>query len=54
MENYNFKEYKKRKNITPKKQVKEAKTPSWFNQNIEEDTATKEEIEKLESRMKRG
>ncbi len=46
------KEYKKRKS-TPKI-VKKSITPDWFNKEIEEDTASIEEIEKLESRMKRS
>ena len=48
------KEYKTRKNYTSKKEAKTEITPDWFNKNIEEKTATKEEIDKLESRLKRG
>ena len=48
------KEYKKKKNVTTKVTKKESVIPDWFNKNIEEDTASDEEIRKLESRMKRG
>lgn len=48
-------EYKKRNKVQLKKSSKVvSKTPSWFDKDIEERTATKEEIELLESRMKRG
>lgn len=47
------KEYKKKKNVEPKKVVKQT-TPDWFNKEIKEEVATDEEIKKLESRMKRG
>ena len=49
-------EYKKRneqKNITIKKQnVREVVRPTWFNQEIEENNATEEEIKKLEEILK--
>ena len=48
------KEYKKKKNISTKTTKKVAETPDWFNKDIKEDTASDEEIKKLESRMKRG
>lgn len=48
------KEYKKKKNVITKVTKKQSVTPDWFNKNIEEDTASLEEIKKLESRMKRG
>ena len=47
-------EYRKKKNVTTKTAKKESHTPEWFNKDIEEQTATLEEIQKLESRMKRG
>lgn len=44
------KEYKnKKKNVSVKKSIK----PDWVDKDIKEDTATDEEIKKLESRMKR-
>ena len=47
-------EYKKRKQ-SPVKTVKKAvQTPEWFNKDIEELVATKEEIALLEERMKRS
>ena len=48
------KEYKKKKNTVTKATKKESITPDWFNKDIKEDTASDEEIKKLESRMKRG
>ena len=48
------KEYKKKKSVATKVTKKASVTPDWFNKNIEEDTASLEEIKKLESRMKRG
>lgn len=47
-------EYKKRKQPIAKTTKKVQKTPEWFNKNIEEVVATKEEIKKLEERMKRS
>lgn len=48
-------EYKRRNKIQAKKTSKVvSKTPNWFDKEIEEKKATKEEIELLESRMKRG
>ena len=47
-------EYKKRNKTTNKTIKKVSTTPDWFNKDIKEETATDEEIKKLESRMKRG
>lgn len=48
-------EYKKRKKISSKSAPKKvSQIPDWFNKNIEEKTATSEEIKALEERMKRG
>lgn len=48
-------EYKKRSKINEKKTVKvKPIQPEWFNKEIKKKEATKEEIEALESRMKRG
>ena len=48
------KEYKSKKKTTTKVTKKENVIPDWFNKDIKEETATLEEIKKLESRMKRG
>ena len=50
------KEYKKKKNLSKSKETKRpiSSKPDWFNKDIKEDMATLEEIEKLESRMKRS
>ena len=42
--------HKNCKNTTTKMMKKEEK-PDWFNQNIEENTASLEEIKKLEERI---
>ena len=47
-------EYKKKKSVTNKTTKKVAIKPEWIDKNLEEDTATEEEIKKLESRMKRS
>ena len=47
-------EYKKRNKVKQKSNKKVAITPDWFDKELKEDTATEEEIRKLESRMKRG
>lgn len=48
-------EYKKRKNVTAKStKVTKVEKPVWFNKEIEELTATDDEIKALEDRMKRG
>ena len=47
-------EYKKKKSVTNKVVKKTAIKPEWIDKNLEEDTATEEEIKKLESRMKRS
>ena len=46
-------EYKKRKKISNKSSKKVSVKPSWFNKNIEEETASEEEIKKLEERLSR-
>lgn len=46
-------EYKKRKKISSKSSKKVSVKPSWFNKNIEEETASEEEIKKLEERLSR-
>ena len=48
------KEYKKKKNVTKITSRKVSTKPEWFNKDIKEETATQEEIQKLESRMKRS
>ncbi len=50
------KEYKKNKKLNNKstKNIKVNKSPEWIDKDIKEDTATEEEIRKLESRMKRS
>lgn len=47
------KEYKKRKNITNKSSSKKviSSKPSWFNKEIEERTASEDDIKKLEARL---
>lgn len=47
-------EYKKKKNIVAKTTKKVAAKPEWIDKKLEEDTATEEEIRRLESRMKRS
>lgn len=48
-------EYKKRKNSTSVKSVKKTvKTPEWFNKDINENTATDDEIKELEEYLKRS
>lgn len=48
-------EYKKRNKTTEKKTTKiKPQQPEWFNKEIKKNEATKEEIQALESRMKRG
>ena len=46
-------EYKKRKKVTSKSTKKVTVKPSWFNKYIEEETASEEEIKKLEERLSR-
>lgn len=48
------KEYKKKKTVLKVSNKTVVNKPDWFNKNIKEDTATQEEIQKLESRMKRS
>ena len=48
------KEYKKKRNTSKKEVKKISSTPTWFDKDIKEETATDDEIKKLESRMKRG
>ncbi len=45
-------EYHNRQKQASKKVVKEAKTPSWYHQEIEENLATDEEIQKLEEMLR--
>ena len=45
-------EYKKRKNIAVKKEVRKDKKPEWYQKEIEADLATAEEIEALEKMLK--
>ena len=47
-------EHKKKQTIAPKQPKKVAIKPEWIDKKLEEDTATEEEIKKLESRMKRS
>jgi len=47
-------EYKKKKSVTNKTTKKVSIKPKWIDKNLEENTATEEEIKKLESRMKRS
>ena len=47
-------EHKKKQRITNKVEKKKSIVPDWIDKNIREDTATEEEIKKLESRMKRS
>jgi len=47
-------EYKKKKKVTTKVEKKKSITPDWIDKNLEEDTASLEEIKRLESRMKRS
>lgn len=46
-------EYKKRKKVTSKSTKKVTVKPSWFNKEIKEETASEEEIKKLEERLSR-
>ena len=47
------KEYRQRKeNVPTTKSVKIEKTPTWFNKDIEEDSATEEEIKAFEALLK--
>ena len=49
------KEYKKKKNKEQKEPRKKViQTPEWIDKEIKEEIATKDEIERLENRMKRG
>ena len=47
-------EYKKKKKITTKQTKKTTIKPDWMDKNIEENTATEEEIKELEEYMKRS
>ncbi len=47
-------EYKKKKKVTTKEAKKTSIKPDWINKDIKAETATLEEIKKLESRMKRS
>ena len=44
-------EYKKKKKNTSKETKKVSSTPDWFNKDIKEETASEDEIKKLEERM---
>lgn len=41
------------KSVYPIKESKQKEVPEWFNKEVKEEQATKEEIQKLEERMKR-
>lgn len=41
----------KEKNKVPKKVIKKEEKPSWFNQNIDKDDASEDDIRKLEEKM---
>jgi len=45
-------EYKKKKNISTKKIVKQDKKPDWFHLDVQTNEATSEEIEALEKMLK--
>ena len=45
-------EYRQRQKQTSKKVVKEEKIPSWYHEEIKEDLATDEEIQKLEEMLR--
>ncbi len=45
-------EYKMRKKIPVKKEIKTDKKPSWFHQDIQEDLATEDEIKELEEMLR--
>ena len=47
-------EYKKKKKVTTKQIKKTTIKPDWMDKNIEENTATEEEIKELEEYMKRS
>ena len=48
------KEHKKKQKITTRVEKTKVVVPEWIDKKVEEDTATEEEIRKLESRMKRS